>query len=387
MVMEEVEVVKRTFDFLLEESNYQLWIDNHPAYSTLNAKDYPRHNITIKGFTPDLIGFNQFEDVIAIEAKGTRDIQKGIGQALTYKEGSHLAYLAAEEKSLQNFQVALKQGNIGSIFVTETEIRKVDPLEPFRVHFLEDTKRELLILSKDMVSSQKRLTDLTRNHIVNYLAPLIFVSSDWRTRKEVEEELEAYNIQAIGELIRGAKIIGLIKEQAGELRITDEGFVLKRIMQLEGLDKLEKLEEMKKETSRKKRVSLATEYPEIAITLKMLYNKNELFMELMKVFEKQKRKEMSFKELVEEIVKNKPNLFINLFCPKNKKEEVLRMYQKGEEKRIYEEVRVLRETITHSAVFTFKRHLIHLGTLSTENKLHSGKMLEYDPEEDIWILI
>ena len=35
---------------------------------------------------------------------------------------------------------------------------------------------------------------------------------------------------------------------------------------------------------------------------------------------------MSFKELVEEIVKNKPNLFINLFCPKNKKEEVLRMY-------------------------------------------------------------
>ncbi len=330
--MEEVEVVRKTFDFLLEESNYQLWIDNHPAYAKLNPKDYPRHSITIKGFTPDLIGFNQFEDVISIEAKGTRDIQKGIGQALTYKEGSHLAYLAAEEKSLQNFQVALKQGNIGSIFVTETEIRKVDPLEPFRVHFLEDTKRELLILSKDMVSSQKRLTDLTRNHIVNYLAPLIFVSSDWRARKEVEEELEAYNIQAIGELIRGAQIIGLIKEEAGELRITDEGFVLKRIMQLERLDKLEKLEEIKKETSRKKGVSLMTEYPEIAITLKMLYNKNELFMELMKVFEKQKRKEMSFKELVEEIVKNKPNLFINLFCPKNKKEEVLRIYQKGKKR-------------------------------------------------------
>ena len=380
--MEEVEVVKKTFDFLLEESNYQLWIDNHPAYAKLNPKDYPRHSITIKGFTPDLIGFNQFEDVIAIEAKGTRDIQKGIGQALTYKEGSHLAYLAAEEKSLQNFQVALKQGNIGSIFVTETEIRKVDPLEPFRAHFLEDTKRELLILSKDMVSSQKRLTDLTRNHIVNYLAPLIFVSSDWRARKEVEEELEAYNIQAIGELIRRAKIIGLIKEQAGELRITDEGFVLKRIMQLEGLDKLEKLEEIKRETSRKKGVSLATEYPEIAITLKMLYNKNELFMELMKVFEKQKRKEMSFKELIEEIVKNKPNLFINLFCPKNKKEEVLRMYQNGEETRIYEDERVLRDFITHSMVFTFKRHLIHLGILSTENTIYSRKLTEYKSDED-----
>ncbi|MBA7531477.1 hypothetical protein ES705_23690 [subsurface metagenome] len=157
-------------------------------------------------------------------------------------------------------------------------------------------------------------------------------------------------------------------------------------MQLEGLDKLEKLEEIKKETSRKKGISLATEYPEIAITLKILYNKNELFMELMKVFEKQKRKEMSFKELVEEIVKNKPNLYINLFCPKNKKEEVLRMFQKGEEKSIYEEERVLRVFITHSTVFTFKRHLVHLGILSTENTIHSGKLNEYKPEEDMWKL-
>ena len=87
-----------------------------------------------------------------------------------------------------------------------------------------------------------------------------------------------------------------------------------------------------------------------------LVNQNELFMELLKVFEKQKRKEMSFKELVEEIIKNKTNLFINLFCPKNKKEEVLRMYQKGEEKSIYEEERILRETITHSQ-FSHSRNI------------------------------
>ena len=86
--MEEVEVVKRTFDFLLEESNYQLWIDSHPAYAKLNLKDYPRHNITIKGFIPDLIGFNQFENFIAIEAKRAKNIQKDIRQALTNKIGS-----------------------------------------------------------------------------------------------------------------------------------------------------------------------------------------------------------------------------------------------------------------------------------------------------------
>ncbi len=384
--MEEVEVVKRTFDFLFEESNYQLWIDNHPAYAKLHPKDYPRHNITIKGFIPDLIGFNQFEDIIAIEAKGTKDIQKGIGQALTYKEGSNVVYLAAEKESLTRFDVALKQGNIGSILVSEKEVRKIDPIEQFRAHFIDDTRRELFILSKDMVSSQKRLTDLTRNHIVNYLAPILFIDSNWVEKRTVEEKLQDYNIQNTSELVRGAIIIGLIKEQGGEVRITDEGFVLKKIMQLEEIDSLEKLEEIKKETSRKKGVSLMTEYPEIAITLKMLYNKNELFMELLKVFEKQKRREMSFKELVEEIVKNKPNMFISLFCPKNKKEEVLLMYQKGEEKSIYEEERVLREKITHSTVFTFKKHLIHLGILSTENTIYSGKLIEYKSDEDSWIL-
>ena len=195
--MEEVEVVRKTFDFLLEESKYQLWIDNHPAYAKLNPKDYPRHNITIKGFIPDLIGFNQFEDIIAIEAKGTKDIQKGIGQALTYKEGSDVAYLAAERESLSRFDSALKQGNIGLILVSEKEVKKIDPIEQFRAHFIDDARRELFILSKDMVSSQKRLTDLTRNHIVNYLAPLLFIGSNWVERKEIEEKLQDYNIKVL----------------------------------------------------------------------------------------------------------------------------------------------------------------------------------------------
>ena len=95
---------------------------------------------------------------------------------------------------------------------------------------------------------------------------------------------------------------------------------------------------------------------------------------------------MSFKELVEEIVKNKPNLFINLLCKTNKKEEALKMYQKGEEKSIYQDERVLKTVITHTSVFTFKKHLIHLGILTSENILYSGKMSEYKPSEDIWIL-
>ena len=85
-MIEEVEVVKRTFDFLLEESNYQLWIDNHPAYAKLNPKDYSRHNINIKGFIPDLIGFNQFEDIIAMKLKEQRIFTKVLFKLITHEE-------------------------------------------------------------------------------------------------------------------------------------------------------------------------------------------------------------------------------------------------------------------------------------------------------------
>ncbi len=60
--------------------------------------------------------------------------------------------------------------------------------------------------------------------------------------------------------------------------------------------------------------------------------------------------------------------------------------QLEEETRIYKDERVLRDFITHSTVFTFKRHLIHLGILSVGNNLFSGKLKEYIPEEDLWIL-
>ena len=62
------------------------------------------------------------------------------------------------------------------------------------------------------------------------------------------------------------------------------------------------------------------------------------------------------------------------------------MYQRGEEKCIYEDKSFLRETVTYNTVFTFKRHLIHLGILSTENILFYEKLSEYNSEDDVWIL-
>ena len=45
------------------------------------------------------------------------------------------------------------------------------------------------------------------------------------------------------------------------------------------------------------------------------------------------------------------------------KEEALKLYQEGNEKEIYENKEKLRKFVTYTTVFTFKKHLIHLGIL------------------------
>ena len=62
------------------------------------------------------------------------------------------------------------------------------------------------------------------------------------------------------------------------------------------------------------------------------------------------------------------------------------MYQKGEEKSIYEEERVLRETITHTTIFTFKKHLIHIGIVFIENITNLEKLESFNAIENIQII-
>jgi len=386
LCVNEVKVVKRTFDYLVDELNYTLWIDNHPSYNSLPLLDYPRHRLTIKGYVPDIIGFNQFEDIIAIEVKGTKDIQKGIGQALLYREGTPFVYLAAFEQSLERVTSTLIQNKIGGIYVSEEKVRKEDPIGLYSTIYLQDLKRELGVMQKEKNLEGRRLTELTKNHLINYLAPIVFVTSDGKEESEIIEKLATYNVKDEKELIKGAKILGLIKEDFGKLILTDEGFLIKTILRHKNKLNLDGLMEIKKETSRKRNVTLATEYPELAITLKMIYAKNEQFTDLLKIIEKQEEKRITFRKLIEEVITKNPNLFLNLICKKEKREEAIKLYQERQESEIYEKKDILVKFITYTTVFTFKKHLIHLGILEPENKLYSGKMENYNPDEDWWIL-
>ncbi|MBA7527385.1 hypothetical protein ES705_19561 [subsurface metagenome] len=139
-------------------------------------------------------------------------------------------------------------------------------------------------------------------------------------------------------------------------------------------------------SSRKEKRSIYTEYKELATCLRMVYNQNTLFRNLVAVLEETKEKRISFQEIIKRVISDKPNLFLNLFCKEKKKEEALELYQQGEEEGIYKDKDNLRAFVMNSAVFTFKKHLIHLGILAPYNVIYNESMKEYEPKEDEWIL-
>ncbi len=384
--MEEVEVVKKTFDYLTEKANFSLWVDNHSAYSKLHPKDYPRHKITIKGFIPDIIGYNNLNEVIAIEVKGKKDLQKGLGQAIIYKSGANHSYLAAYKPQIKRISDALYYSNIGGILVDE-EVEITHPMGQFQARFLPDIERELLLLRKSDEASSNRLTDLKLNYVINYLAPLVYVNSDGVAEDELLNKLSDYDISKSRTLVKGALNLGLIKKIERKYVITDEGFLFKSLLRFNEKLSLEGLIKIKSEMKAKRDSTLYTVFPELAISLRMLYNNNEMFVEFMKIFEIKEKQKIPFQEIIEEIVKEKPNLFLNFVCPRRKKEVAMELYRNGEESEIYENKDLLRGFLSYSIVFTLKKHLIDLGILSPKNTLFNTKMKDYEPEKDYWILL
>lgn len=131
--------------------------------------------------------------------------------------------------------------------------------------------------------------------------------------------------------INGAKIIGLIKEENGLFRITDEGFLLKTLLRTKELHSIEGINTIKGNlNTRDMKKSLYTEYRDIATALRMIYQKNPLFTELLEIFVQTEEKKLTFHEIIKEVVDNKPNLFLNLFCLESKIDKVQEIYQSGE---------------------------------------------------------
>lgn len=386
--MEEAEVVSIICEYL-QEKNYSFWIDDHPIHNNLNFQKY---RLIIGSSRPDIFGINPTQQTFAIEVKGLRDYEKSIGQALIYKTGVNLAYIGGLEFKLNRIKnIALGSG-LGLFYVDEKNqvVKEVmEPLYNFAPIYQDDVQNELKIL-KYQKNFNRSFASFGRMHILNYFMP-IFLFNEKRpfSKSELISQMENHDWKnkTYSEFVNGANTIGLINFQENQYFLSELGLLCKFFFNLLDIKSLDNLSNLIDETGGRNN-SVYKKYPKIAKFLQLIYYQNDDFKKFIEILYSYEKRKISLKEIINKLIQQYPNLFINLFIKKNKIQEVYEDYfLKGKQDTLLTDYnRLLSDFIYYNSFFSFKRHLVHLGILSIESRCHYKKTEKLDVEDDWWII-
>jgi len=383
----EAEVVSRICEHLQNES-WQFWIDDHPIHKELR---FQKHCLLISGSRPDIFGLNDVKQIFAVEVKGLKDYKKAIGQALTYKSGVHLSYIGGLNTHLNKISNIAISSGLGLISVDESgpSVEIINPLYNISPIFLDDIKNELTVLQHQK-KKNRSFSSFGRTHIINYFAPIFLFQdreSKSRTKNELINDFEKikWANKAYKELISGANTIGI-------LDLHKEGYTLSKIGQFcleyfttSGIDSISKLQERLLQTQRNKCVY--SEFPSLAKFLQLIYFQNPDFKQFILILQSFGKTEISSKQIIDKLIVEYPNLFLNFFVKPTVKNQVVSIFLSGNKESLLEDYKkTISDFGQYNFFFAFKRHLVHLGILSQENTTFYKKTEELDIENDYWIL-
>lgn len=355
------------------------------------VESYPRHEITISGRYPDILGYTHTNQIVAVEVKGSRDLLKGLGQALIYQTGSDRSYVASAAEPLEGVsEVALSKG-LGTISVSGSgEVDWEDPKWHGEKRFIDDVERQLKYKVQGYETAG-RISAMSLHHPVNFLAPIFALQDEAKTKENLESSIrEEYNFAAVDGAIQGAATLRLIDKKNGVYELTDQGELALSALRGEGVTDLADLKKVKEESGGRGS-SLHQEFPEIATLLRNLFFRHPEFESFVSALysvdlERSDGNEVYFPDLVEHLVENYPNVFLNMMCSGRSRDKARRMMENGRRDEIYSNEDVWRDLVRNNVLFNFVGHLKHMGILSAETKSHGSAMNEYVPEEKPWIL-
>lgn len=236
--MYETEVVLRIHRFLRSrrlgrENVVRLFTDSHPTLlSHGELGPFQRFTLHMGDFVmhPDLVG--QLSDgatVFAVEAKGDRDLLKGLTQAEMYQNGFHYAFLGADEAALGHSLVSLaRRKNVGIITVG-TEVRVT--------HFPE--ARAPMRDAFDSIARQMdSVIQVSRGKTFHYNIPTHYLVWAIALRPGVTYSLECARDQ-LGDYpmprqwrsaLSGGEKLGLVRIRGDEVKLTAVGNAAKDIL-------------------------------------------------------------------------------------------------------------------------------------------------------------
>ncbi len=387
--MDEPTVFKHVLTYL-EANGFDSLVHFPPSFADKYrdiAERYPRHQITVGGRYPDIIGFTPRNQVFAVEVKGESDILKGIGQAVTYQQGSHITYLAATDTILDQKSSELTAQGIGIIGVDENGVcRQEDPRGATAANQVSEIEGKLTYrLQQNGRDGSVSAVSLT--YPFNFFAPAVAVAdADSINRDELLDRVTgSYGVRrgTARHAIDGAEVLGFIRSN-GLYTIGKQGQLALATLQgcVDGDLTLTALHKYRDSIHGQ---PLVEAEPSLAILLQNAYRQHpdfRLFIEALQKFENK----VEFPTLLEELVKHYPNVFLNLVCKQPERNTAREFLEAGNREQIYTDRDTWESLIRSNVISNFVNQLKHIGILHPDTAGHGGAKRDYDPQAKPWIL-
>jgi hypothetical protein len=191
--------------------------------------------------------------------------------------------------------------------------------------------------------------------------------------------------KAYSEFIRGANTIGLINFGENGYSLSKIGEFCLEYFRSIGINSLIDLDIKKSKTSGTK--TIYSEFPHIAKFLQLIYYQNLDFKKFIVILQEFDKNKITSREIIDKLINKYPNLFINFFIKKRKREKVTQIFLNGNKEDLTKDYNMTCEKYGHyNFFFSFRRHLVHLGILSSDTSVYYKKMSEMDVDTDLWIL-
>jgi len=345
---------------------------------------YPSHQISIRGRYPDVVGFTRTNRIFAIEVKGDSDLQKGIGQALTYQQGSHYSYLAAEGGAIDEVaDVAASQG-LGLIRCESSgDVAWESPNPTSSRDLLPDVESQLTYRLRRRESAGK-IASMDLAQPLNFLAPVLAVADlETPTKDAIADRIEdGYDFAATTGAINGARVLALVEGTERGFRLTEQGELAATVLRGSGVRSLPDLEGVKASVPRGETV--VEHYPTLATLLRTLFLRHpemRLFVDALGDF---RQPTVTVPEVIEHLLGNYPNVFLNLFCTQRGRETAREFIERGDLAGIYADEPTWKDLIRTNVLFNFVHQLRHVGILAPETSGHGRAIATFDPDAKPW---
>lgn len=370
----------------LDERNYEPLVHVPEAHSETYADVLDRcrrHEIAIRGRYPDVLGFTDADRVFAIEVKGSTNLLRGIGQAMTYQQGAHVSYLAGDGEAVAPHETLLRSKGVGVIGVDgDGATSWSDPPSAESTEEVADVEGRLSVRLRGNEFGGD-VTTLSLAQPLNYLAPVVALD---RYGPLVRDELvdvvaDEYGFGAGDETVASARTLGLLA-LGSPRELTSQGELAATVLRGYGVEDLDDLRLTKEDVARR---TVAEVHPPLAVLLRNSFSRHPEFGLLLDALRKEGPR-VHFLALVERLVREYPNVFLSAFCTTRGATRARELIERGETRRLYRDRTVWTDVIRNNVLFNFVQQLKHVGVLAPETRSHSGAISEYDPDEKPWVV-